>query len=400
MQPEEEFPPGEAAAKNCSSSVSVSVSVLLFCGLPGAGKSTLASSVVKHYSSNEEQTRTFHNVKHIEYDSIESNLSQQYHHQHDENGTGDRGEDSDSRANIGEGDDAFSDQDLKAWRETRKVALHQLEQELSFSASSAHGDGDPFYRRRTLIIMDDNFHLRSMRRDVYKTCQTFIADFDSTANREDHDTLSISMDVNIGLTIIYVNTPLEECVANNEKRLGTGSYVPPRIIHAMNDILEPPDNGKANFEACIINTMEWNLEDELSSSPNHNNKGFYENLTKCLFHSVSMNPIQPPPPTKSLEQLEQERLATLKSRLHQMDLILRSLVGTTCRTNKKYAKVANEARKRLLQECKEDTCNYLDVYDDNRWIAQRFSDLVLQDCSETDDCDTIRLAIDDTLKGL
>ena len=72
-------------------------------------------------------------------------------------------------------DTVFSEQDLKAWRECRNIALSRLEEELRQYFSSYHqeraGDNDAAADKlkatNLLIILDDNFHLRSMRRDIY-----------------------------------------------------------------------------------------------------------------------------------------------------------------------------------------------------------------------------------------
>lgn len=370
-----------------------SASVLLLCGLPGSGKSTLASSVVEHYT---EESSMFINVKYIEYDSIASNLCEEYGDDGDISTTRARTSTSTNSAQIDDlenerqenttrstSSNAFTDQDLKAWRETRNVALHLLEIELSSALENALGRErsgkvichDP---HRVLIIMDDNFHLRSMRRDVYKKCQEFIVQ--STPS-----TCSNANSLSIGLSTVFVNTPFDDCIANNEKRLGTPQYIPPITITAMKNTLEPPDSEKTNFENYFIDTLEWNVS----------TNAFYQRLDECLFSSVLKHPIEPPPPAKSLEQLEKERLATLQSRLHRVDLVLRSLVGATCRTNKTFAKSANEARKRILQECK-DKCN---VVDDDMLIAQRFNNIVLQHAG-SNECEKIRLAIHETIHSL
>ncbi len=350
MQSEQQL---NANAPKCSASV------LLLCGLPGSGKSTLASSIQKHYAILE-----FGKVSHIEYDSITSSLSKEY----DKAGNiatstpstyglilNDLGRNDDYTENIDTTD--FTEQDLKAWRETRNVALQLLQKELSSALDDAMNNET---HRRFLIIMDDNFHLRSMRRDVYKICQEFM-------KRLSVENVS---SINIGLSTLYVNTPMGECIANNEKRLGSPQYIPTEIIKAMNEKLEPPDGEKANFENCIIDTSDCDIS----------TIDFYHQLDECLSCSVSDHPIRPPLPKKSLEQLEKERLETLKSRLHHLDLILRTLVGATCRVNKKYAKIANQARKQILKGCKEKG----KVLNDDNFIAQAFMKIVLFDAPAID----------------
>jgi len=70
-------------------------SIVLLCGLPGSGKSTLRQTIVKHYTaatnrgvSNDEDLLEFDNVVAIDYDEITSSISSKlrsgaentYHH--------------------------------------------------------------------------------------------------------------------------------------------------------------------------------------------------------------------------------------------------------------------------------------------------------------------------------
>jgi len=58
-------------------------------------------------------------------------------------------------------------------------------------------------------------------------------------------------------------------------------------------------------------------------------------LRNTLSSSVLQYPVlSPPPPAMTPEEIEKERLATLQSTMHQVDLILRAFVGATCRTNR------------------------------------------------------------------
>jgi len=363
-------------------STTTAIDVLLLCGLPGSGKSTLASSIVQYYLK---KSAYYQNVVKIEYDLISQGISNNY------------------GANSPENNEAtFSSQDLEAWRETRTEALLLLQKELStglYNANRQEGvvcddakvSQMPY---RMLILMDDNFHLRSMRRDVYKACQDFI--IKCKCNADSSPVANPNIVMNIGLSVVHVNTALDECISNNEQRINTPHYIPQRIITNMSQTLEPPDAEKAKFEAFSIDTAQWDT----------NSSEFYNQLDDCLRSSICKNPIQPPPPVKSSEQLEEERLATLQSRLHRMDLLLRALVSTTCKTDtcktdRKLAKVANDARKTILSECKNDTSlgNDNGLLNDDIWVAQRFDDIVLQR-AEVDHCEEIRLALRETISEL
>ena len=88
-----------------------------------------------------------------------------------------------------------SDQRLGVWRESRSVALHELEEELR-NELTIGGEGNETTdtysphtprSRKFLVLMDDNFHLRSMRRDDYRVCRDFLTKL-HTARKNNSDT--------------------------------------------------------------------------------------------------------------------------------------------------------------------------------------------------------------------
>ena len=389
-----------------ASSPTISASILLLCGLPGSGKSTLASSIVKHFTSDKDISSAFNNVEHIEYDSITAGLvvsAKTYMNNTSSSRAADMLKNEDGATNS-----SFTDQDLIAWRETRKEALELLQKELHNAHSKESGEENcldsDWHTRRVLIIMDDNFHLRSMRRDIYKACQDFIFQLNKDSEPDGPDDMSKGLPMSIGLSTLFVDTSLEDCKANNETRLGTQQYIPPKIIIGMNDSLEPPDGNKANFEKHSINTSDC-----YTCSTNHDE--FYEKLDECLKSSILENPIQPPIPSRNIEELEKERLVTLNSRLHHIDLLLRTLVGATCKTNRKFAKVANDARKSILKECKHgsysfqiDTTRTMNKGKDTKDIDAEFTlrwfgDIVLAG-AEDHDCNNIQTALRKSMDDL
>ena len=119
--------------------------VLLLCGLPGAGKSRLVASLPSTAIP-------------IEYDQVQ--------------------------------DDLLLDNSLEAWRTSRHVALEQLSQHLSSSSQ--------------LIVLDDNFYWRSMRKQVYQTCQQYLI-------QQQHPSPIIY------LGIVWLDTPLDTCLQRNRQ---------------------------------------------------------------------------------------------------------------------------------------------------------------------------------------
>mmetsp|Transcript_4781 Transcript_4781/g.9128 ORF Transcript_4781/g.9128 Transcript_4781/m.9128 type:complete len:444 (+) Transcript_4781:96-1427(+) len=411
----------------------VHVSVLLMCGLPGSGKSTLAQSIVHHYrhrsyyctadsatggDNDDDDGRpssySFDKVVYIEYDEITNSFTDKIILKNDYANDVMMGQEEQGEVSNGnEKDDCekeeFSLDLLEAWRETRFEALRLFKNELESISCYNHrrklnDTKFPTSSYKVLIVMDDNFHLRSMRRDLYKVCQSII----QTTHVQDGDSLGLeqkqsSQTMHIAFVTIHVNTPLEKCIENNEQRIGTKRYIPKRIIRKMYHTMEPPNGDKVHFERLSMDTCDLDVNHACPNS------SFYQQL-ESLMKQSSVDPIIV---KKDLEALEQDRLATFKSIMHRIDLNLRSLVGTVCQTNKIYAKYANRARKIILTECREDgsTLNKflrqchpdddVDNQDDDDmdvtitpriqgWLRNRYEEILLGDIV---DADEIRSAI-------
>jgi len=398
----------------------VEASIVLFCGIPGSGKSQLASIISNYYSPAEEETKQtnksgieqnttvkstfspnssktcFDNVVYIEYDAITSSISDQmlvmtkdYNQpktrqpEHYEEGE-----------YIGLHNNNYTSIDLEAWRQTRKEALKILHDELTMSILKArneiHGtDSDKSSSqscsKKILILMDDNFHLRSMRRDVYKACQKFLSA--RTFSVENDDKLSSSsvsfQKIVIGLTIVHVNTPLSTCLIQNELRKNTKRYIPKETIIKMDLTLEEPDFQKAKFESCTIKTktaVTSEAQDKTTSIA-----VFLDELDQCMQQSINDYPILIPHPMKTPEERREEQKKTLQSRLHRQDLVLRTLVGVTCRADSSLAQVANKTRKSTLEKLKnQDYGDHNCDYNDDVWVLRQFEKILnLTDKSTT-----------------
>merc|ERR1711862_1041554 len=95
--------------------------------------------------------------------------------------------------------------------------------------------------RRLLILLDDNFYLRSMRRDIYKKYEK---------KMYDHSLEEDAVKYYYG-TIYFPISSIDICLERNKNR--TRNYinnnnnndvivrcVPDHVIHRMNDKIEPP----------------------------------------------------------------------------------------------------------------------------------------------------------------
>jgi tRNA uridine 5-carbamoylmethylation protein Kti12 len=253
--------------------------VVLLCGLPASGKSSLAS----------ELKNQIENLAHIEYDVLEQQLL------------------------AGSSDDS-EEWKREAWNQARLLALQELEKHLETAE---------------IILMDDNFHLRGMRKKIHRLLLGY---------------------ENIHFGILWMCTPFEKCIERNQTR---PDKVPEEIIQKLHATMELPR------VAWEVNWLQISVE-----TPTDNIVKF---ITEC-------------PPIIELEQerdpqlIEADRLQTLQNQRVIWDQRLRTWVGLVAKFDKKLAKNANAARKEVLMRLKEND----DSIHDDQTLLDRFLNLVVQ----------------------
>ena len=273
--------------------------VILLVGLPASGKSTLAKELI---SKRE--------LVHIEYDDIEDDIFLLGSKFDDSNGqvkTADKADDEEENS-----------QRRQAWNQARNEAIKKLQEIL-------HGSSD----KPDVIIMDDNYHLRGMRKEI-------------------HRLLLNHQPIRFG--IIWVTTPLEICLERNHTRR---RKVPDYVILRMNESFEPPT--RVIWEKNYITVTETTPLDDILN--------FIDNCPDIIDL----------PEGPDLEQQAADRAKTLSSQIHAFDKLLRSFVGQIAKYDKRYARAANDARKALLQQLKE---SLLEI-DNNVNLKEAFIDLVI-----------------------
>ena len=287
-------------------------SILLFCGLPGSGKSTVARDVAQTFNKcggdQADVVTQMDKVVMIDYDAIAEKES--------------------SESGGISSDSQFTSNDLEAWRKSRITALDVLKKTLSVHFSNTNKDDSTL-----LVIMDDNFHLRSMRKEVYRACQ---------------ELLVTTPDAIISFSIAYISAPLDVCLARNATREGK-QHIPSHIITRMDATIEPPDESKpyASFEKFHVTIF--------NSTQNEIGGNLYNDIEQCINASLQ-SPIRAKKEysAEQIAQAEQERerqrIETLKCKSQRIDLLLRKLVGAVGRVDKKRSKEARqeEEDKRLL----------------------------------------------------
>lgn len=275
--------------------------VILFCGLPASGKSTLARQLEKSYDGS---------VIHLEYDALEDSM-------------------------VAEQSER---QRRRAWNQARQVAISKMEDHFRTpnDETTPNDTGVP-----RLILMDDNFHLRGMRKQI-------------------HRILLNHKPVNFG--IIWVETPLPVCLERNLKRK---RQIPVEVIEKMSLAMEPP---RAAWESSWIQVgTDTPLETVFS---------FLESCQEILDL----------PEAISEEQQEADRRATAQSQSHNWDKLVRGWVGKVAKYDNSLARKANDARKTVLQQAKEQnlTCT-------EGGLLSNFVDLVVADGKANLRSDLIKL---------
>ena len=190
--------------------------LLTMCGLPGAGKSTLARAVAARAESDGIR------VSLVSFDDVERRLASEK-----------------SEASASRGDDAGGPTpgfDAATWKAARVESLVTVERLLLCEAEAENvdedGGGEKDHRRRALIIADDNFYYAGMRQQCHRM---------ALRARAAHAQLFVSISV-------------AQAHKRNESR-DKNDVVPRDALERMADQFEPPaaevyrdDDGEAGAE--------------------------------------------------------------------------------------------------------------------------------------------------------
>ncbi|XP_045925518.1 L-seryl-tRNA(Sec) kinase isoform X2 [Micropterus dolomieu] len=181
-----------------------------------------------------------------------------------------------------------------------------------------------------IFLLDDNFYYPSMRYEVYQLARKY----------------------SLGFCQVYLQCDLESCISRNQSR---SEPIPTEVILEMVKRLEPPNPQKNSWET---NSISLNTTD---------------NLAKCdiqrvmeLITSALSNPLSPV--QDNTEQTEADRLKCATSVVHQADQACRRLISEAMKTardnqippehmrslaaqlNESKATFLHSLRRQLLQE--------------------------------------------------
>lgn len=390
-------------------------------GLPGSGKSTLCRWIIRQYqqrdhgnfvnnvhsvinsnyesfydpihnkschgnesqavhldgrvSEDVQQPIYFHDMIYLEYDQIVRECFAQMNQPKDQDDL------SSSHHPSGDTDDTSILQ--QAWRKSRSIVLQRLHQaiqnvivslsktnrmqKLSSSSDECH---------HVLILLDDNFHLQSMRRDVYKSCLHFLH------ASEVYSKLSTQYNVHLSLhfSTIYLDIPIQICIQRNAARVGY-DRVPGHVIHNMACKLHRPSSPSLYHKWSSFERLFMILHEE-DIHPLYNPSESSTLLSvKCknFFHTGRTIAAIDPYSIHTFFHNEDDecQVVSQPSILHACDMSLRFLVGITCREVKTLASLANDTRKYILESIKielsqgilQHDMDYLDTIIFQRYVS-------------------------------
>lgn len=266
--------------------------ILVFCGIPGAGKTQLAGRLQSWLQQQQQQQKdTTINppplIKYIDFDAIEASLP---HEQ------GEKGNSKDADADAGaEG----ADSSIKRWHQARTLALAEAENVLVTEREKLEAGGPS---HRVLVILDDNMYYTSMRREAYKIA----------ARHE------------VGYGCIYVDVPLEVALRRNQAR---ARVISEETIERMHTKMEPPEPSVHTWEANSLRLDNTDKNEEADST----------SILRQIMTVVERGWASPSVVAQQ-ELSEEEKAAKEESRrqtrenqLHATDLCLRKIVRTIMR---------------------------------------------------------------------
>ena len=362
---------------NLDATERAAIVVLAVMGLPGSGKSSLAKNLVHSVGVE--------NCIHIEFDSIEWTLSKNSTQgavcppddtlnrdgndsDNDNDNNGDNsGDDETENQNENDKDDKRS---LQNWRQARVVALQVLENELNRADKSGvqsigtgtatrattGSDGEcassqattttttpdqhpRHQRKKRIVLLDDTFHLRSMRKNIFDCCYKHVVSRDANDPN----------DVDICFGTAWVDTDLSVCIDRNARRDGS-ARVRDAVMTNIGTKLEPPHTSRSGGPAVWWEQHSIVLSDEAGANDNGSVAGTMATRVLAWVDNV----VLPRPICERVLPEELKKEPELETRIGELDKLMRKWVGRVASIDKSQARHANNVRKELLKSLRQD----------------------------------------------
>ncbi len=278
-------------------------SVVLLAGLPASGKSTLARKLDERFNADsndafcdrpnvEDNSRK---LIHIEYDELEDDMLPSV--QSEEDGS-----------ECTE-DEALGIRQREAWNNARLSAVQEMEKKIQqlFTCDT---------QGSVIILMDDNFHLRGMRKQIHRLLLKYKP---------------------IRFGILHLTTPLEVCLERNLMRSGR-RRIPSHVIEKMEASFEPPR------VAWEVSSTKMIHDGDVSDNTR------FDEIVEFVRSCPEI--VDLPSDEVDFEKQAADRAKTRENEAHGLDKLLRSNVGKVARFDKTLAKKANNARRTVMEDFK------------------------------------------------
>ncbi|KAG6590682.1 L-seryl-tRNA(Sec) kinase [Phytophthora cinnamomi] len=271
--------------------------LVLVCGLPAAGKTTLVKHLV---NTGNTASRLY---ERISFDDVYEEM------------VGNDGDGKASEFNPGK------------WKESQQAMVARVTERLEDQSASASDNGTT---QQLVLLVDDNFQYRSQRKRFFH----------------------LAAQLNCGFAVLYVNVSTEICrERNNARGLGgrAGVHVPGEVFERMTTAFEAPDGDQNPWE---VSTCELDRADDSVDFV-----GLMDELIKQAEGELkSRGGLQLERQNEEAQQ-RLDRLATQQNALHLVDLELRQWISAKLRdetalpagmTKKELASILNKRRKSFL----------------------------------------------------
>jgi tRNA uridine 5-carbamoylmethylation protein Kti12 len=282
------------------------VIVILVCGMPGCGKSTLVHAMVQACVTSDTTNERAMTLEHIEYDEIYREMRRNQTHRTEDVGL--KTETEPFQQLVLE--DSAGSEGRIAWQESRCVALQRVEQWLA--VSNDHHDAT------RVLLLDDNFYLKSMRKQIHQVCAKFIQEPDSSPRR-----------IHLFFGIIYLPAPLSVCRQRNAQR---PTPVAAATMERLHERFEVPTVQNPWEAAILVIETRDHLADHVAQVLQFL-AGIVENKAALVVPRAAPDESLPDPYTRQ----------------QQADLFWRRCVGWVAQQARSKVHLANRVRRHCLQ---------------------------------------------------
>jgi tRNA uridine 5-carbamoylmethylation protein Kti12 len=356
-------------------------------------------SVIPHDSLDDDDScNEWINELAVQSETTPSMLARHHHHHHLPIPTNCADATTPSDEDGGANDNHQSDDDdddgarhgIAIWRESRAVVMQILPQLLLRAGSGGVnyiGDNRPPATEMTtspettvLLLLDDNFYLKSMRKQIYRLCSNHVVATTTTTNPGRDDMLSRNKSNTVYFGTIYIDTPLPICLQRNQARSTSGLQAPPVSQHTIQKMYErfeaPVNNNHSMTPTTSKRTATWEqavlqVSTQTTSSIQEQVllvQNFIQNILSDTTGSAgwvvtpSTHFNDDNDETLRIEQSrrQQDQFLIDHSTRHHADQFWRQCVTTVAQYSRDKVSLANQIRKCCIQELSQQQQQFND----------------------------------------